>query len=99
MHRQLPKRRGFKSLSPKAQIVSLKTLSDKFESGATINPKILMNKGLVKSAFDPVKVLGEGEIKKALNFEKIEVSAQAKEKIEKAGGKVAEIKQVETKSA
>lgn len=91
LHRQLPKRRGFKSRTPKAQLVNLKVLSDKFESGATINPKILVNKGLVKSAQDAIKILGDGEISKSLNFEKILVSAQARAKIEKAGGKIAEI--------
>ncbi len=90
LHRQLPKKRGFKSLAPKAQSVNLKTISEKFESGATINPKTLLNKGLIKSAFAPVKVLGIGETKKSFTFEKIEVSLQAREKIEKAGGKISE---------
>jgi large subunit ribosomal protein L15 len=90
LHRQIPKRRGFTSRTPKAQLVNLKDLSNKFESGATINPKILLNKGLVKSAQDAIKVLGDGEITKSLNFEKILVSAQARAKIEKAGGKIAE---------
>lgn len=90
LHRQIPKRRGFTSRTPKAQLVNLKDLTEKFESGATINPKILLNKGLVKSAQNAIKVLGDGEITKSLNFEKILVSAQARAKIEKAGGKIAE---------
>jgi large subunit ribosomal protein L15 len=93
LHRQIPKRRGFTSRTPKAQLVNLKDLTSKFESGATINPKILVNKGLVKSAQVSIKVLGDGEITKALNFEKILVSAQARAKIEKAGGKIAETKE------
>lgn len=88
LQRQLPKARGFKSLAPKAQSVNLSTISEKFDTGATINPKVLFNKGLVKSALLPVKVLGEGEIKKAFTFEKIQISSKAREKIEKAGGKV-----------
>jgi large subunit ribosomal protein L15 len=98
LQRQLPKKRGFKSLHAKAQTVSLKDLSEKFEPGATVNPKLLLNMGLIKSAQDPVKVLGDGEIKKALTFENIAVTGQAKDKIEKAGGKVAEQK-TETKNA
>jgi large subunit ribosomal protein L15 len=90
LHRQIPKRRGFTSRTPKAQLVNLKKLSSKFEAGTTINPKVLFNKGLVKSVQDSIKVLGDGEITKALNFEKILVSAQARAKIEKAGGKIAE---------
>jgi large subunit ribosomal protein L15 len=90
LHRQLPKKRGFKSRTPKAQLVTLKNISDKFETKVTINPKVLFNKGLIKSVQDPIKILGEGEITKAFTFEKILVSAQARQKIEKAGGKIAE---------
>jgi large subunit ribosomal protein L15 len=99
LHRQLPKRRGFTSRNAKAQTISLKDLSDKFKAGATINAKVLLNMGLIKSAFDPVKVLGQGEINKALNFEKILISAQAREKIEKAGGKIVDTQVSETKTA
>ncbi|MBX4187612.1 MAG: 50S ribosomal protein L15 [Candidatus Doudnabacteria bacterium] len=88
LHRQLPKKRGFKSLAPKSQAVNLNDISEKFDSGATINPKVLFNKGLIKSAMDPVKILSIGEVKKSFTFEKIKASDQAKEKIEKAGGKI-----------
>jgi large subunit ribosomal protein L15 len=90
LHRQIPKRRGFTSRTAKAQLVSLKDLSEKFESNSTVNPKILLNKGLIKSAQEAVKVLGGGEISKSLTFEKIQFSAQARAKIEKAGGKIVE---------
>ncbi len=88
LQRQLPKQRGFKSLHAKAQVINLDELNEKFNSGETVNPKILVNKGLVKSSVAEVKVLGSGEIKKALTFESITLSAQALAKIEKAGGKV-----------
>jgi large subunit ribosomal protein L15 len=88
LHRQIPKQRGFKSRNPKAVVLNLDDLNEKFQNGETVNPKILLNKGLVKSAHDEIKVLGVGEIKKALTFEKVLVSAPAKEKIEKAGGKI-----------
>ncbi len=90
LHRQLPKRRGFRSIHAKASVLNLDELNEKFNSGDTINPKILVNKGMIKSAQDEIKVLGAGEIKKALTFEKITVSASAKEKIEKAGGRISE---------
>jgi large subunit ribosomal protein L15 len=88
LHRQLPKKRGFRSLAAKAQGINLSIISDKFEAGATINPRMLVNKGLINSAQDPVKILSGGEITKAFTFEKVQVSNQAKEKIEKAGGKI-----------
>jgi large subunit ribosomal protein L15 len=90
LQRQLPKRRGFTSRNPKAQPVNLKDIAEKFESGATINPKTLVSKGLVKSAHAPVKVLSLGETHKSFTFEKVSVSSDARAKIEKAGGKVAE---------
>lgn len=92
LHRQLPKLRGFKSLNPKAVVVSLTRINDKFNVGATVNPKELFNHGLIKSHLVAVKILGEGKISKALNFEKIEVSKVAEEKIIKAGGKIASVK-------
>ncbi|MGE5297993.1 MAG: 50S ribosomal protein L15 [Acidobacteriaceae bacterium] len=88
LHRQLPKRRGFTSRNPKSQNVSLKTISEKFNANQTVNPKELANRGLIKDAQIPVKILSEGEIKKALTFEKVELSAVAKSKIEQAGGKI-----------
>jgi large subunit ribosomal protein L15 len=88
LHRQLPKQRGFKSLHAKAIVLNLDELNDKFNAGETVNPKILLNKGMIKSANDEIKVLGSGELKKALTFEKMSISIQAKAKIEKAGGKI-----------
>jgi large subunit ribosomal protein L15 len=90
LQRQLPKKRGFTSRSPKAQVVDLKEISAKFEAKETVNPKMLYNKGIINSTSDPVKVLNNGEITKAITFEKVMVSASARTKIEKAGGKIIE---------
>lgn len=88
LHRQIPKKRGFISLNPKAQVLDLNKIENSFQSGETVNPKVAFNKGLIKSANLPVKVLGEGKLTKALTFEKIAVSKSVREKIEKAGGKI-----------
>lgn len=88
LHRQLPKRRGFISLHAKNVAISLKQISDKFNAGQTVNPKELSNRGMIRSADQDVKILGEGEITKAITFEKVFVSESAKLKIEKAGGKI-----------
>jgi len=88
LHRQLPKRRGFTSRNIKPETINLDDLNENFKSGETVNAKTLHNKGLVDSASNQVKVLGKGEIKIAVNLEKIMVSDSAKEKIEKAGGKI-----------
>ncbi len=82
----LPKKRGFKSGYPKNQIVDLSSLDRKFNSGDTINPKTLLEKGLIDNIKMRVKVLGGGEIGKKLIVEKCLVSKSARDKIEKAGG-------------
>lgn len=88
LHRQLPKKRGFTSRNEKAAPFNLTELEKIFNANQTVNPKTLFNLGLISSSTSPVKILSSGEIKKALTFEKVKVSAAAKEKIEKAGGKV-----------
>lgn len=90
LHRQIPKRRGFTSAIPKALAISLTVVDRNFNKGETVNPKALFNKGIAKSADLKVKILGEGELKKNLNFEKVLVSKSAQEKIEKAGGKISQ---------
>jgi large subunit ribosomal protein L15 len=88
LQRQIPKIRGFKSIHAKAVVLNLDDLEKQFKTGDTVNPKILANKGLIKSHHDEIKILSSGEIHKALTFEKILVSKQAAEKITKAGGKI-----------
>lgn len=88
LHRQIPKRRGFTSRNQKPAVFNLNDLDSRFKSGETVNPKILFNKGLIDFSTQEVKILGAGELKKSLNLEKIKVSSSAKEKIEKAGGKI-----------
>lgn len=88
LHRQIPKRRGFKSRQPKAIGVNLDDIQDNFDTNETVNPQILANKGLIKSAQLKVKILGMGTLSKPLTFEGVLVSESAKAQIEKAGGKI-----------
>ncbi len=88
LHRQLPKRRGFTSLHDKDQVLNLDDIASEFNAGQTVNPKELHNRGLISDPQVRVKILGSGELTKALIFEKIVVSAKAKEMIEKVGGKI-----------
>ena len=92
LQRQLPKKRGFTSLQAKAQTVNLKDIAEKFPANSTINPKELFNKGIVKDSNATVKILGQGSISRAFSFENVMISASAREKVEKAGGKIAEYK-------
>ena len=86
LYRRLPKR-GFKNVG-RAQIETI-SLSDleKFEDGADVTVKTLLEKGIIRDAKDGVKVLANGELTKKLNVKVNAFSASAKAKIEELGGK------------
>lgn len=92
LQRRLPKR-GFKNKFAKEWAeVHLGDLND-FESSAVIDHALLKTHGLAKGGhWDGVKILGDGEITKAVSVKVNRISKIAKEKIEKAGGKVELIK-------
>jgi large subunit ribosomal protein L15 len=54
-------------------------------------PEELLKLRVVSAAKDGLKILGDGELTKAMNIRAHKFSASAKEKIEKAGGKCEEI--------
>ncbi len=66
--------------------VNISSLEKNFSSGAEVNPEALVKCRAVKHS-DLVKVLGDGEITKAMTVHAHAFSASAREKIEKAGGK------------
>jgi len=70
------------------QVVNLGEIQKRFNDGDTVDAAALVSSGLAKGAA-PVKILGDGEFTKKLNFKVDAISASAKEKIEKAGGTVA----------
>jgi large subunit ribosomal protein L15 len=81
--------RGFSNYPFKKewQIVNLGDIEKFFEAGDTVDIASLHKKGLVKGA-EPVKILGNGDFSKKMNFNVAAASAGAKEKIEKAGGSI-----------
>lgn len=86
IYRKLPKR-GFKNhFATKYVNVNLEQLNQ-FENGAVVDLSVLLAEGVVKNEFDGLKVLGNGELTKALTVKAAAFSASAKEKIEAAGGK------------
>ena len=89
LYRRLPKR-GFNNNAFKTfwGVVNLDSLEKTFSSGDIVSEESLRKAGLVKGRFDGVKVLGRGELTKSLTIQVDEVSATAREKIEKAGGTV-----------
>jgi len=80
---QVPKKRGFKSVKPKNQVVNLVDINKNFKDGNLINPKILLKAGLIGTIKLPVKILGKGELKmKNLKFEGVKMSGAVSEKVE-----------------
>lgn len=95
--KRYPKLRGHKRKSiirnqkSKTTILNLETLEKKFNKGDKITPQILLEKKIInkiKGRIPKVKLLGKGELTKELTIEKCFFSKSAKEKIEKAGGKI-----------
>lgn len=85
LHRRMPKR-GFHNLFGVAySVVNVEELNV-FPAGETVTPELLRAHGFVKRATDPIKVLGDGELKTKLAIHAHAFSASAKDKISKAGG-------------
>lgn len=70
----------------KQAIVNLDILNSSFHDNETVSSGVLVNKGIIGSAKNGVKILGNGELTKKLNFSRLKFSKSAREKIEKAGG-------------
>ncbi len=88
---RLPQKRGFHNRSRvEFSPVNLVDLND-FEDGSEVTPEKMLEARLVKSLDKPVKVLGDGDLTKKLTVKANAFSAQAKSKIEAAGGKAEEM--------
>ena len=87
LHRRLPKK-GFSNARFKSNIaiINLSQLEAFFEAGATVTENELRACGLVKGECDAVKLLGKGELSKALNVSVDFASASVEQKITAAGG-------------
>lgn len=86
LQRRIPKR-GFNNIfATKYAIVNLAALNV-FEDGATVDADALKAAGIIKKAYDGVKVLGNGTVTKKLTVKAAAYSESAKAKIEAAGGK------------
>ncbi len=88
MVRRIPKR-GFKNPNRVETFpINVELLEKEFEAGATVDMTTLRSKGIIPKLTERVKLLSQGEITKKLTIVVHAASASAKEKIEKAGGKL-----------
>ena len=84
--RRIPKRGFHNIFAKRLESVNVSAL-EKFEDGAVVDAKALLEKGILSKCEYGVKILGNGSLTKKLTVQASAFSASAKEKIEAAGGK------------
>lgn len=81
-------KRGFRNFTrTEYACVNVDTLDERFDANVEIGPDALLRTGLVKGRIERVKILGRGELTKPLVVRAHRFTAEAKRKIEAAGGK------------
>src|SRR3954471_9989510 len=94
IHMRMRKLRGptmkksmpFEKFRTRTQPVNLSDLEERFDAGAEVTPESLREAGLATRRAVPVKILGRGELSRALTVSAHAFSASAREKVEAAGG-------------
>ena len=90
LYQRVPKKGFYNRFRVVNEIVNLGDLAV-FGENASVDVKALVERGLIRGAGDPVKVLSEGEAPKGIKLAVHKVSAAAKAKVEAAGGSVESI--------
>ena len=88
LHRRVPKRGFHNPFRQAYAVVNLDAIAERFEPGAEVTPERLRDEGLVRDRQAPIKVLGRGDIGKALTVKAHKFSGRAAERIAAAGGTV-----------
>ncbi len=95
LQRRVPKRgftNIFKIFYQPVNVDKLQQLVDAKKIKDSVTANILFSNGIIAKLDTPFKILGNGDLTAKLNVEAKFFSKSAKEKIEKAGGKISEIK-------
>jgi large subunit ribosomal protein L15 len=87
LHRRVPKRGFHNPFRVEYAVVNLDTLGEAFDAGTAVTPELLRERGIVRDRDAAIKVLGRGEISKALTVHAHKFSGSAAQKIAAAGGK------------
>jgi large subunit ribosomal protein L15 len=85
LHRRIPKRGFHNPFSREFSVVNVESLNG-FAAGDVVTPEMLRAHGLVRRPGDPVKILGDGELKTKLTVHAHAFSKSAQQKITAAGG-------------
>jgi large subunit ribosomal protein L15 len=93
LYRRLRKRRGLSKSSRNIGLfrhsyaeVNVGRLGGSFDAGAEVTPQVLLERGIIRKLGDGLRVLGDGELSKALTVRAHHFTAAARGKIEAAGG-------------
>ena len=87
----LPMNRGFTNIfKTYYTLVNLTTL-DTFEAGDHVTPEVLLQSGFLRNLTQPIKIVGDGELTKAVVVSAHKFTRTAQEKIEAADGRVEEL--------
>jgi large subunit ribosomal protein L15 len=90
IQQQLPYKRGFTNIwKARYNLVNLSQFgTDQIEDGSQVTPESLLQMGITRHSNLPLKVLGDGELTRALHITAHKVSESARQKIEAAGGTI-----------
>jgi len=93
LYRRLRKRRGVSQAARNIGIfrrtyaqVNVGRLEERFDAGTVVTPELLQERRIVRKLGDGVRILGDGQLTKALTIRAHHFSAAARAKIEAAGG-------------
>lgn len=86
LHRRLPKRGFTNPFKKRFAVVNVQTLARVADAGA-ITPQLLLERGVISSLHHGLRVLGQGEVTRALVVQAHHFSDSARKKIEAAGGR------------
>ena len=88
LQRRVPKLKGFRNPTRvEFEVVNVERLGRAFEAGSEVTPEVLVARRLVRADI-PIKLLGRGDIDRALTVRVHAASASARAKVERAGGTV-----------
>jgi large subunit ribosomal protein L15 len=88
---RMPYKRGFTNIfRVEYQVVNVERLQD-WPSDVEVTPETLLEARVIRRKSQPLKILGNGELTKALTIRAHKFSESARQKIEAAGGKIEEL--------
>lgn len=87
----LPMKRGFNNIFKTYYALVKLDVLDNFAAGERVTPETLRERGYVRERNMPIKILGDGEVSKAVTVSAHKFTQSARQKIEAAGGTVEEL--------